>query len=297
MKSDASKRQGTRRFKKILKSVFKGNFTLSRVIGFLVLIVITAIMLLPPIFMVSTSLKNTTEMLIYPPAIIPKDIAFSNFITIFKDFNLGMYYKNSLIISILAVIGTVLSSAFAAFGFARYSSKWKKPLFTILLGTMMLPYPVTMVPQFLIFRQLGWIDTFLPLIVPAFLGSAFMIFLLKQFYSSLPDELFEAAKIDGCGEIQQWWKIAVPLCAPALATVAIFTFLWTWDDLLGAVIYLNSQEKFTLPIALSSMTTARRMIPWNMLMAGSILAVIPGVSIFFFAQKYFVQGIVITGLK
>ena len=274
-----------------------GSLTAGKIAGFAALVVITAIMLMPPVFMVSTSLKNNREMLMFPPAIIPKQIAFKNFVDIFTEFKLDLYYKNSLIISVISVLGTIFSSAFAAFGFARYSSRWKKPLFTVLLGTMILPYPVTMIPQFLLFKRLGWVDTFLPLIVPAFFGSAYMIFLLRQFYASLTDDLFEAARIDGCSEFRQWWKIALPLCGPALASVAIFTFLWTWDDLLGPVIYLNSQEHFTLPVALSGMRSARRMIPWNMLMVGSICAVIPGVCIFFFAQRYFVEGIVITGLK
>ena len=268
-----------------------------KIAGFVTLVAITVIMLMPLVFMISTSLKSSREILVFPPKIIPEKITFDNYINIFKEFEIGIYYKNSAIIAVIAVIGTILSSAFAAFGFSRYSCRWKKPLFTILLGTMMLPYPVTMIPQFLLFKRLGWVDTFLPLIVPTFLGSAYMIFLLRQFFASLSDELFDAARMDGCSELRQWWRIALPLCGPALATVAIFTFLWTWDDLLGPVIYLNSQEKFTLPVALSSMRSLRRLTPWNMLMVGSILAVIPGICIFFFAQKYFVEGIVITGIK
>jgi multiple sugar transport system permease protein len=279
------------------KTILKPKLRLSSVVGYLALIFFSFIMMFPVIYMVSTSLKSDSEVLTFPPTIIAKHIMFSNFITIFSKLDFFRYFTNSLTISILVVIGTVLSSSIVAFGFARYNAPGKKALFIILLATLMIPYPSVMVPQFLLFKSLGWIDTYYPLIIPAFFGSAYMIFLLKQFFSSLTDDLFNAARIDGCSEFRTYWNIALPLCGPALATVSIFSFLWSWDDLLGPVIYLNSMDKYTLPVMLAGMRSRFRIIPWNTMMVGAIYCIIPSILLFFFCQRYFVQGIVTTGLK
>lgn len=263
----------------------------------LVLVIISVIMLLPIYFMVITSLKTTPEMLKFPPTLFPKKFAFGNFKEIFDKMNFLTYYKNSVIISTLSTIGTVLSSAFVAFGMARYRSRFKKIFFIIIIVTLLLPYPALIIPQFLVFRKLGWVDTFLPLIVPSFFGNVYFIFMLRQFFMTLPDELFDAARIDGCGEIKIWWKIAMPLCGPALATVAIFQFLYSWNDLIDPVIYLSSDSQFTLPIGMSSLISHYRIIPWNLIMVGNILALLPILIIFFKAQKYFVEGIALTGTK
>lgn len=280
-----------------IKPKIKKKIKLSKIMGFISLILCSMVMIFPVLFMLSTSLKNDEEILIFPPTMIPNHIMFDNFINIFNKINLALYYKNSLTISLLVVIGTLISSSFVAFGFARYNAPGKKILFIILLATLMIPYPSIMVPQFILFKKLGWIDTYAPLIVPAFFGSAYMIFLLKQFFSSLNDDLFNAARIDGCSEFRTYWNIALPLCGPALATVAIFAFLWSWDDILGPVIYLNSMDKYTLPIMLAGLRTKFRVIPWNTMMVGAIYSVIPSILLFFFCQRYFVQGIVTTGLK
>ncbi|WP_040950667.1 carbohydrate ABC transporter permease [Gorillibacterium massiliense] len=270
------------------------------IIGFLVLAVVTIIMLSPLWFMLTTSLKTTKEMLHFPPTFIPKTFAFNNFSNLFtnSDIKFGQQYKNSVIVAVFNVIGTVLSSSFVAFGFARYRAPGKDLLFMLLLSTLMLPYPAIMIPQFLFFTKLGIHDSLLPLILPAFFGSAYMIFLMRQFFSTLPGELFDAGRIDGCSEFRLYWKIALPLSGAVIATVSIFTFIWTWNDLLGPVIYLDSQEKFTLPIGMASMLSSKfRIAPWNLLMAASILSVLPIVTLFAFAQKRFVEGIVLTGLK
>lgn len=280
-----------------IKVKHKVKIKIGSIIGFLALIVCSLIMFFPVLYMISTSLKNDAEILVFPPTIIPKHIVLSNFITIFNKISFGLYYKNSLIISSLVVVGTLLSSSLVAFGFSRYSTRGKKVLFMILLATLMIPYPSVMIPQFILFKKLGWVDTYLPLIIPAFFGNAYFIFLLKQFFSSLNDDLFNAARIDGCSEFRTFWNIALPLCGPALATVSIFSFLWSWDDLLGPVIYLNSMEKYTIPVMLAGLRSRFRIIPWNTMMVGAILCILPSVLIFFFAQRYFVQGIVTTGLK
>ncbi|NOU76230.1 ABC transporter permease subunit [Paenibacillus sp. LMG 31458] len=278
----------------------KVMFDPMRIIGFLILIAVTFIMLSPLWFMVSTSLKTTKEMLTFPPTWIPKTFAFGNFKTLFtnQDLKFGQQYMNSFIVAGLSVIGTAISSSLVAFGFSRYNTRLKSLFFMLLLSTMMLPYPAIMIPQFLLFRQLGLHDSLLPLILPAFFGSAYMIFLLRQFFYSLPNELFDAGRIDGCSEFRLFWNLTLPLSGPVLATVSIFTFIWSWNDLLAPVLYLDSQEHFTLPIGMAAMLSSKfRIAPWNLLMAASILSMLPIITLFTFAQKRFVEGIVLTGIK
>ncbi|NEW06449.1 carbohydrate ABC transporter permease [Paenibacillus sp. SYP-B3998] len=265
---------------------------------FILLIILTVIMVFPSINMFSTGFKSQAEVLKFPPKIIPEHIEFANIKKLFQTYEYGRWYRNSIFIAIVSVIGTVISSSFVAYGFARYQAKGKQLLFIFLLSTMMLPYPVLMIPQFILFKQLNWMDSFLPITVPAFFGSAYMIFLIRQFFTSLSNELFDAARIDGCSEFRQWWNIAFPLSGPALSTVAIFSFIGSWNDLLGQVLYLSSTEKFTLTIGMTSMySSATRLMPWNLVMIAAILAVIPIVLLFAFAQKYFVQSISMTGVK
>lgn len=270
---------------------------IGRILSVLLLVLVALIMILPIFYMISTSLKSNVEIRKVPPTIIPNEFHFENFKIIFSKIAFGKYYINSIFVAALTLIGTLLSSSLVSFGFARYKAKEKNLLFMILLSTLMLPYPALIIPQYLLFRNMGWIDTFLPLIIPSFFGSAYMIFLLKQFFSTLPDELYDSAKIDGCSEFRTWWSIALPLCKPALATVSIFTFLWTWNDFITPIIYLNSDSLFTLPIGMSGMISAFRLVPWNLIMVGSIYALLPIFLLFFFAQKHFVEGIVLTGLK
>ncbi|WP_054026029.1 carbohydrate ABC transporter permease [Bacillus sp. FJAT-28004] len=280
--------------------VVKKKLKLSQIIGFLILLAVTITMLSPVWFMLSTSLKTTKEMLMFPPTIIPKVFAWENFSELFTntDIKFGQQYKNSLIVGIFTVIGTVLSSSFVAFGFARYKGKGSGLMFMLVLSTLMLPYPAIMIPQFLLFMNLGLHDSLLPLILPAFFGSAYMIFLLRQFFSTLPDELYNAGRIDGCSEFRLYWNITLPLAGPALATVAIFSFIWSWNDLLSPVLYLDSQENFTLPVGMAAMLSSKfRLAPWNLLMAASILSVLPIIVLFAVAQKRFVEGIVLTGIK
>jgi len=269
-----------------------------RVFSFGLLILITFLMVLPLVFMITTSLKSSPELLRFPPTLLPETYAWSNYQKIFTTIAYATLYKNSMIIGLTTVAGTLLSSSLVAFGFARYRVKGKNLLFMLLLSTMMLPYPAIMIPQFILFSKLGWMDSFLPLLVPAFFGSAYNIFLLRQFFSALPDELFDAARIDGCSELRMWWRIALPLSGPALATVAIFSFIYSWNDLLTPVLYLSSSDKFTLPIGMASLTSSRfRIAPWNLLMVSSVLAVLPIVLLFSVAQRSFVEGTVLTGIK
>lgn len=272
----------------------------SRLLLFLVLLAVTAAMLAPLVFMLSTALKSTKEMLVYPPRWIPEVFAWSNFRELFanSDIKFGQQYANSLIVAVFSVIGTVLSSSLVAFGFARYRAKGSGLLFMLVLSTLMLPYPAIMIPQFLLFTKLGLHDSLLPLILPSFFGSAYMIFLLRQFFTTLPGELYDAGRIDGCSEFRLYWNLTLPLAGPALATVSIFSFIWSWNDLLSPVLYLDSQENFTLPIGMAAMLSSKfRIAPWNLLMAASLLSTLPIVVIFALAQRRFVQGIVLTGIK
>lgn len=206
-----------------------------------------------------------------------------------------VYVKNSLIIVIMSVIGTLLSSAIVAYAFSRLQFPGRNALFVVLLSTMMLPAAVTMLPQFLIFRSLGWIDTLYPLWVPAFFGSAFNIFLLRQFFMQIPMELEDASKIDGCNYIKTFWAIMVPQIKPALAVIAVWTFMGAWNNFMGPLIYINSPENMPLSYALNLFKGDRSGEP-GLLMAFSTLTVLPVLALFFFAQRYFIEGVTLSGL-
>lgn len=267
------------------------------VIVVLVLTFISVIMLMPLFIMITTGLKNIGEIFAYPPSMIPKEPVFSNYVTMFDKLNFFLYFKNSLTVSLLVLFGTILSSSLVAFGFSRYRAPGKKFLFMLLLATMMIPYPTVMIPQFILFNNINWINTFKPLIVPSFFGSAYMVFMLRQFFGSLNNALFDAARIDGCSEFRCFWNIALPLSKPAIASVAIFSFVWSWDDLLSPVIYLNNTDKYTLPVMLAGLTTKFYIPQWNTMMVAALYTALPSILIFIFCQKYFIEGIVTTGMK
>jgi multiple sugar transport system permease protein len=207
------------------------------------------------------------------------------------------YLANSLLVAVLAVIGTVLSSALVAYGLSRIRWKGRDALFTITLATMMIPFPVLMIPLYALFRNLGWIGSLMPLWVPAYFGSAFNIFLLRQFFLTIPHELSEAARIDGCTEFGTFWRIILPLSRPALAVVALFTFLFVWNDFLGPLIFLNEPDTFTMALGLQQYQSQHGGSEWHLLMGASVLLVLPIIVLFFFAQRTFIQGIATTGIK
>jgi multiple sugar transport system permease protein len=207
------------------------------------------------------------------------------------------YAGNSLVLAIVTMIGTVMSSALAAYGFSRVEWKGRDKVFVILLATMMIPFPVVMVPLYGLFKSLGWIGTFKPLWVPAFLAGAFSVFLLRQFFLTLPKDMAEAARIDGCNEFQIFWHIILPLSKPALLVVAIFQFMATWNDFLGPLIYLTEQKDFTLALGLQSFQSQQGGTAWHQLMAASTLVVLPVIVLFFFTQRTFIEGIAATGSK
>jgi multiple sugar transport system permease protein len=213
------------------------------------------------------------------------------------DITFLTYLSNTLVVAILGVLGTVISSSLVAYGLARVRWKGREALFTVILATMMIPFPVLMVPLYGVFRTLGWIGTLMPLWVPAWFAGAFNIFLLRQFFLTIPEDLTDAARIDGCSEFAIYWRIMLPLAKPALAVVALFHFLFAWNDFLGPLIFLTEPDTFTMALGLQQYQSQHGGSEWHLLMAASLLLVLPIIVLFFFTQKTFIQGISTTGLK
>ncbi|MCM3762877.1 carbohydrate ABC transporter permease [Alkalihalobacillus oceani] len=266
---------------------------LSHAVISLLLIAISIVLLTPIYWMVITSLKPMSEIMQFPPTIFPKEIVWSNYLDTLQAFPFLRYTANTLFITAFVVLGNILSNSFIAYGFAKISFPGRNFVFALVLATMMIPGFVTLIPQYILFTKLGWVGTYLPLIVPAFFGSAFFIFLMRQFYMSISNELIEAAKIDGASHFYIWRKIMLPLTKPALVTVAIFSFNGVWNDFLGPLLYVHDESMYTLQIGLQtfvSQTTTQ----WNYLMAGSTMVLIPVIVLFFICQKYFIEGMDLT---
>ena len=262
-------------------------------------LILAAIAFLAPFaWMVSTSLKPLNETMSLPPRWIPSEIHWENYPDAIREMRyFWRYAGNSLLLCLLSVTGTVASSALAAYGFSRIEWKGRDTVFVILLATMMIPFPVVMVPIYGLFKTLGWIGTFKPLWVPTFFAGAFNVFLLRQFFLGLPKDISEAARIDGCSEIGIFFRVILPLCKPALLVVALFQFLYTWNDFLGPLIYLTEQKDFTLALGLQSFQSQQGGTAWHHLMAASTLVVLPVIILFFFTQKSFIEGIATSGGK
>ncbi|PLR97530.1 carbohydrate ABC transporter permease [Bacillus sp. T33-2] len=247
------------------------------------------LILLPLWWMISTSLKTPQEIAQYPPTFFPKEFNFSNYIEAWQTAPFTRWTLNTLFISVCATVGSVLVNALVAYAFAKIKFKGRNVLFVIVLATMLIPGFVTMVPQYILYSKLGWLNTFLPLIVPTFLGSAFYIFLLRQFMMGIPNELLEAARLDGANHLQIWWHIMLPLTKPALITVAILAFNGAWNDLLGPLLYINDEALYTLQIGLQTFKGTVQ-TQWHYLMSMSVTVLLPVMLIFFFFQKYFIEG-------
>jgi ABC-type glycerol-3-phosphate transport system permease component len=263
-----------------------------------ILLVGAFVMLVPLAWMLSTSLKDEGEVFIIPIRWIPRSIQWQNYPEAIVFIPYWRFFINSVVVTLAAVVGAVVTASTVAFAFARLRAPGRDVLFLILLSTMMLPGEVTLVPTYLIARNLGWLDTYYPLIVPSWLGgSAFYIFLLRQFFLTLPLELDDAAKIDGANLLGIFLRIILPLAKPGLATVAIFAFFNHWNAFQSALIYLNSEEKYTVPVGLRLYLSTMGNAHWNFLMAATLIAIAPPLVIFFTMQRQFVQGAVLTGLK
>lgn len=267
-----------------------------KLITYLLLILGSIVFLAPIVWMISTSLKGEGDIFTIPPKWIPEVFQWSNYVDAVNSFPFFRYTVNSVIITAASVIGGVISSAFVAYAFAKLRWPGRDIWFIILIATMMLPPQITMVPLFIFYSKLDWINTYLPLILPHFFGSAFYIFLIRQFYKSVPKELDEAAKIDGASAFYIWSRIYIPLSKPVLATTAIFIFMFTWNDFLGPLIYLMDSDKFTLQLGLRGFQQQYG-TRWNVMMAASVLVALPTIVVFFAFQKYFIRGAAVSGVK
>lgn len=254
--------------------------------------------LTPFLWMISTSLKPLNETMKMPPQWIPTEMQWRNYADAIKSMGMfWLYVKNTLFLCVMTVAGTVITSALAAYGFSRIEWRGRDKVFLLALATMMIPFPVIMVPVYSLFRSLGWVGTFAPLWVPSFFAGAFNVFLLRQFFMTIPKDLSEAARIDGCSELRIFFQVILPLTKPALLVVALFQFMATWNDFLGPLIYLTNQDQFTLSLGLQAFQSQHGGTAWHHLMAASTLVCLPVVVLFFFTQRSFIEGISTTGVK
>lgn len=260
------------------------------------LIGVCAVILLPLIWMVSSSLKSDNEIFVFPPHLVPAHPLWQNYPAALHYIDFGLYMFNTVVIATGAVCGTIFSCTLTAYAFSRLQWKGRNLCFALCMGTLMLPFQVQMIPLYIIFRHLGWIGTFLPLVVPAFFGNALYIFLLRQFLLTIPRELSEAASIDGAGDFGTFWRIILPLVKPALAAVALFSFLDSWQDFLGPLIYLDNPATFTLSLGLQLYYSVHQ-TAWAYLMCAAVVFTLPALIVFVAAQRTFVQGITLTGVK
>jgi len=267
---------------------------------YLILSAGSVVMLIPLLWALSTSLKTLDQINAWPPRWIPDPIAWSNYVDIFNKLPFGRYLLNTAVIVAASEVGALITCSLVAYGFAKLDFPGREVAFILLLSTLMMPYVVRLIPLFLIYSQIGWINTFLPLTVPELLGrNAFFIFLLRQFFRGIPQELSDAARIDGCGDLGIWWRIMLPLSKPVLAAVAIFAFQSAWDDFLGPLVYMGGNPELrTLAVGLYILRNVPGQLPMiHYLMAASMLMILPVLAMFALSQRFIIQGITLTGLK
>ncbi len=273
---------------------------LNRVVLYLIAAGLVCLFMGPFLWTIASSLKDTKEIAQFPPILFPERARFENYAEVFRMVPMWSFIRNSVQVSVLAVIAQVISATLVAYGFSRFRFPGRDLLFMVLISTLILPREVLLIPSFLLFKYLGMINTLTPLWAPSLFGGAFYVFLLRQFFLTLPRDLDEAAKIDGANSLQILWQVLVPLCQPAMATVAIFSFLSHWNEYLEALIYLSSKENFTLALGLRFF----QQIPNDaqeprdqLLMAAALIMTAPVLLLFFTAQRYFIRGIVMSGIK
>jgi len=280
----------------LVKSKYSLRRLLFKIVAYLLLTAFGFVFLSPFLWLVSTSLKPMPQVFRFPPEWIPRPFMWGNYYKALTMIPFFTYFKNSTFIAVTTVFGSLLSCSLVGYSFARIKWPGRDFFFVVLLSTLMIPFPVTMIPLFIVFQKLRWLNTFMPLIIPAFFGSAFLIFLLRQFFMTIPMDLSDAARIDGCSEFGIYCRIILPLSKPALAVVAIFEFLYAWNDFLGPLIYLNKQTKYTLAIGLQQFRGAHA-VEWPLLMAATTVVILPVIVLFFFTQRYFIEGVTLTGMK
>lgn len=261
-----------------------------------ILVVIGIAFLAPFIWMLLTSLKSLEEISTFPLTIWPEAFQWSNYKDVFEIIPFAKYFLNTLLVTLASVVGQLFAAPLVAYSITKIDWSGRKWIFPIVIATMLLPFQVTMIPIYMIFKDLGLTGSYWPLIIPTFTGAPLYIFLLRQFFMSIPDTIIQAARIDGASESRIYVTIILPLCRPALAAVAIFTFLYTWSDFMGPLLYLNNADMYTLTLGLQAFL-AEHYTEWGLLMAASALFTLPLIIMFFFAQKQFIEGITLTGIK
>jgi multiple sugar transport system permease protein len=281
--------------------VISGRWIARRTLAYLGMTVLAVLFIFPFFWTAASSLKSASDVYVYPPIWVPAVLRWSNYPDVFHLVPYGTWFLNSVIVVVLQTLGVVISASIVAYSFARFRYPGRELLFLLTLGTMMLPAEVTLIPTYLLFKYLGWLNTLKPLWVPAwFGGGAFNIFLLRQFILSLPRELDEAAIVDGASYARILGSILLPLMKPALATVAVINFIFGWNDFLGPLVYLTSPDNFTLAVGLRyfDVTPNQPGVPeLQLLMAAVVMGTVPIVALFFVAQRYFVEGVVLSGIK
>jgi len=268
-----------------------------KLISYSVLILGVISMITPFLWMLLTSFMSDSQIFSYPPKFFPKPFIFDNYINVYSNIPIVRYFYNSLFVATLTTIGQIIIASLAGFTFAKMNFKFKEPLFLLILATMMIPPQVNIIPLFYVMKELHWIDTFQALILPGLFGG-FGVFLMRQWFKSMPNALIESAKIDGCNWLQIFVKIAFPLALPAIATLAIFTFITTWNGFMWPLIVTNSDAIRTLPVALASFKGSfRETVEWGQLMACAVVTTVPAILIFLLGQKYFIKGIMSASVK
>jgi multiple sugar transport system permease protein len=260
------------------------------------LLAFSAIFALPFAWLVITSLKPAAQIFEFPPSWIPETFCWSNYVRVWSVIPFWNYTWNTLFVSVSATLATLVSSSLVAYGFAIIRWRWANRLLILMLATVMLPPQVTLIPIFILFKKLEWVGTFRPLIIPCLFGNAFFVFLFRQFFKTLPRDLIDAAKIDGCTHFDIYWRIVLALSKPVLSVVAFFSFSYSWNDFLGPLIYLNDNTQYTLALGLQQFLS-QYSAQWDLLMAASTLMILPVILIFFLLQRTFVEGITLTGVK
>ena len=270
---------------------------MNSILVFLILLFLAVVVIGIPVgWVFLTSLKDSKQLFAWPPIIFPEQLHWENYSNVLEKLPFLRFAANTLFIAVMSIIGRLLSCSIVAFTFARMRFPGRDFLFMLLLSTMMIPHQVTLIPTFALFQKLGWVGTYLPLIVPSFFGDAFFIFLMRQYIMTIPRDLDEAARIDGASTWGIFLKIIMPLCLPPLVLITVLTFLWKWNDFLNPLIYLNNYDDYTIQLGLN-MLKGRFNIEWGMIMAGSLLAMSPCVIIYFLTQKYLIGGIANVGIK
>ncbi len=255
------------------------------------------LMVLPFLWMISSSLKTQSQVWVFPPVWIPEPVQWHNYVEALSGLPFHIYTLNTMKITVPVLLGTLVTASMCGYGFARMQFPGRDALFMVFLSVLMLPAIVTMIPVFVMFTHLGWVNTLKPLIIPPMLGGGpFNVFLFRQFFRTIPNELSDAARMDGCGELYIYWRIVLPLSRPVLATVAIFTFLANWNDFIGPLLYLQSDAKKTIALGLATFLGLYS-THWELLMAAATTVTIPALILFLFCQRYFVEGVVLTGLQ